>query len=148
MNECTVEDGWLACRETLEETEVSGDGVNGGVCKSSLSCSGSGCMWPSLHLVVVARRYYAAMHAWSLSCRSAVHMWSLSRGIPVRTWLSSRRGTEHCRCCHAGAQVPCGRRLVGAWGPRCHRCAGALRPCFRPCAQVLWTCRRRAEVLQ
>src|SRR6266404_4637355 len=121
-----VEDGWLACRETLEEMEVSGDGVNGGVCKSSLSRSGSGCVWPLPHLVVVAQRYYAAMHAWSLSCGSAVHMWLLSRGVPVRVWLSLCRGTERGGHPHAGARVPCGHCLAGAWGLRCHRCAGAL----------------------
>src|SRR6266404_7846313 len=110
VNECTVEDGWSACRETLEETEVSGDGVNGGVCKSLSSHSGSGCVWPSPHLVVVVQRYYATMHAWS----------------------SSHRGTEHrCRH-HAGAWVPCGRRLAGARGLHCHCGMGALCPCFCP----------------
>jgi len=88
------------------------------------------------------------MRVWLSSRGSAVHMWSLSRGIPVHVWWLSRRGTECGRRRHAGAQVPCGHCLVGAWGLRCHRHVGALHPCFRPHAQVLWTCRRRAEVLR
>src|SRR6266404_9775860 len=86
-----VEDRWLACRETLEETEVSGDGVNGGVCKSSSSCSGSGCVWPSLHLVVIVQRYYAAMHV----------------------WLSSRGVLCICGCCLTVSLCVCGCRCTG-----------------------------------